>query len=78
MDLYLATLSTVGYGLNWMQLSLDDDSKDEDPLDPCKELTEYLESKCEEQKEGLVEWWGVSMDSILSLCLLTDHYPMLA
>ena len=29
-----------------MQLSLDDDSEDEDPLDPCKELTEYLESKC--------------------------------
>ena len=54
-DLDLATLSTVSYGLNWMQLSLDDDSEDKHPLDPCKKLTEYLESKREERKEGLVE-----------------------
>jgi hypothetical protein len=56
-----ATHNTVGYGSNWMQLSLDGDSKDECILDPHKELTEYLESMSEEQKEGLVEWWGVSM-----------------
>jgi hypothetical protein len=30
-----------------MQLSLGDDSEDDCPLDPCKELMEYLESKCE-------------------------------
>jgi hypothetical protein len=49
-----------------MQLSLGDDSEDDCPLDPCKELMEYLESKCEYWKEGLVEWWGVSMACILS------------
>ena len=74
-DSDLATLSTVGYGLNWMQLSLDDDSEDEDPLDPCKELTEYLESKREERKEGLVEWWGVSMAHISSLCPTNRSLP---
>ena len=74
-DLDLATLSTVGYGLNWMQLSLDDDSEDEHPLDPCKELTEYLESKREERKEGLVEWWGVSKAHISSLCPTNRSLP---
>ena len=44
-----------------MQQLLEDDSEDDCPLDPCKELTEYLDSKREERKEGLVEWWGVSM-----------------
>ena len=44
-----------------MQQSLEDDSEDDCPLDPRKELTEYLDSKCEDWKEGLVEWWGVSM-----------------
>ena len=78
MGLDLATLTTVGYGLIWMQLSLNDGSEDEDPLDPHKKLTEYLESKHEEQKEGIVEWWGVSMACILSLHLLTDHHSMLA
>jgi hypothetical protein len=61
-----------------MQLSLDDDSEDECPLDPHKELTEYLESKHEEQKEGLVEWWGVNMDCNCYYDLLTDHYSILA
>ena len=32
----------VGYRLNWMQMSLEDDSDDEGILDPCKELTVYL------------------------------------
>jgi hypothetical protein len=57
-----------------MQLLLDDDSKDECLLDPCKELTEYLESKCEDQKEGLVEWWGVSLLAYHHVVLLTDCY----
>jgi hypothetical protein len=43
-----------------MQLSLNDDSDDEEILDPRKELTSYLDSRREEAKEGLVEWWGVS------------------
>jgi hypothetical protein len=55
-----ATTNTEGYGSRWMQLSLDDESDDEENLDPRKELTLYLDSKCEEPKEGLVEWWGVS------------------
>jgi hypothetical protein len=49
-----------------MQLSLDGDSEDDCPLDPRKELTEYLESKREDRKEGLVEWWGVSLARISS------------
>ena len=75
-DSDLATLSTVGYGLNWMQLSLnDDDSEDEHPLDPHKKLTEYLESKHEEWKEGRVEWWGVSKACILLLCPTNRSLP---
>ena len=58
-----------------MQLSLNDDSEDEHPLDPRKELTEYLESKHEERKEGLVEWWGVSKAHISSLCLTNRSLP---
>jgi hypothetical protein len=56
----------MGYGSNWMHMSLDNDSDDEGPLDPHKELNEYLDSKREERKEGLVEWWGVSLACILS------------
>ena len=56
----LANNNTVGYGLNWIQQSLGDNSDNRDILDPHKELNEYLESKCEEWKEGLMEWWGVS------------------
>ena len=52
--------NSMGYRSNWIQQSLDDNSDNEDILDPCKELNEYLDSKCEEQKEDLVEWWGVS------------------
>ena len=44
-----------------MRMSLDDDSDDEGTPDPRKELNEYLESKREGRKEGLVEWWGVSI-----------------
>lgn len=44
-----------------MQLSLNDDSDNEGTADPRKELTRYLESRREEAKEGLVEWWGVSL-----------------
>jgi hypothetical protein len=55
-----ATTNTEGYRSRWMQLSLDDESDDEENLDPRKELTLYLDSKREEPKEGLVEWWGVS------------------
>lgn len=44
-----------------MQQALEDDSDDEDILDPRKELTAYLESKREELNEGIVEWWGVSL-----------------
>ncbi|KAF8258738.1 ribonuclease H-like domain-containing protein [Lactarius quietus] len=50
--------NSIGYGSNWMQMSLGDDSDDEDIDDPCKELTQYLESGREVWKEGLVEWWG--------------------
>ena len=60
----LANNNAVGYGSNWIQQSLGDDSDNRDILDPRKELNEYLESKREERKEGLVEWWGVSR----SLC----------
>jgi hypothetical protein len=63
----LANNINVGYGSNWMQLSLDDDSDDEGTPDPCKELNEYLDSKHEELREGLVEWWGVSLAYITSL-----------
>jgi hypothetical protein len=58
-----------------MQLSLDEDSEDEHSLDPHKELTEYLESKCEERKEGLVEWWGVSLPCISSQCPTNRSNP---
>ena len=51
----------VGYGSNWMQQALEDDSDNEDILDPRKELTAYLELKREELNEGIVEWWGVSL-----------------
>jgi hypothetical protein len=64
----------MGYSANWMQLLLDDDSEDKCPLNPCKELTEYLESKHEDQKEGLVEWWGVSLLAYHYVFLLTDRY----
>ena len=57
----LANHSAIGNGLNWMQLSLDNDSDEDCSLDCCWELTDYLESKREVQKEGLVEWWGVSL-----------------
>ena len=53
-----------------MQLSLDDDSDDEETLDPRKELTSYLDSRREEAKEGLVEWWGVSW--------LPAHVPVMS
>ena len=58
-----------------MQMALDDNSEDECPLDPHKELNEYLESKREEQKEGLVEWWGVSSNHISSLCPTNRSLP---
>jgi hypothetical protein len=61
MQTELANNPIVGYGSNWMQLSLNDDSDDEGTPDPRKELTLYLESGREEPKEGLVEWWGVSL-----------------
>ena len=44
-----------------MQLSLGDYSNNDNISDPHKELKNYLESKREDPKEGLVEWWGVSM-----------------
>ena len=52
-----------------------DDSEDDGPLDPWKELTEYLYSKCEHQKERLVEWWRVSMACMLSWCLTNILLP---
>ena len=61
-----------------MQLSLGDDSDDEDISDPRKELKSYLESKREDRNEGLVEWWGVSMFAHRHTFLLTDHRPTLA
>jgi hypothetical protein len=64
----LANNDTLGYGSNWMQLSLDDDSDEEGTPDPHKELNEYLDSKREVRKEGLVEWWGVSILLILLSC----------
>jgi hypothetical protein len=57
----VANNNAVGYGSNWMQRSLDDDSDDDDIPDPHKELNEYLDSKREDRQEGLVEWWGVSL-----------------
>jgi hypothetical protein len=44
-----------------MQLALNNDSDDEGPPDPHKELNDYLNSKREVVKEGVVEWWGVSI-----------------
>ena len=44
-----------------MLMALGDDSDDDDISDPRKELNDYLESKREEPREGLVEWWGVSV-----------------
>ncbi len=55
-----------------MQLSLDDDSDDECTPDPHKELNKYLDSKREEWKKGLIEWWGVSM-LLISLGCLTNQ-----
>jgi hypothetical protein len=46
--MHLANNNTAGYGSNWMQLSLDDNSDDKGPPDPCKELNEYLASKRED------------------------------
>lgn len=59
--MYLANLDNVGYGSNWMRLAIEDDTDDEGTPDPHKELNTYLNSKREERKEGLVEWWGVSV-----------------
>jgi hypothetical protein len=78
MQTDLANNNTISYGSNWMQMSLDDDSDNEGIHDPCKELTDYLESKHKEQKEGLVEWWGVSGLAYHHNTLLTDPCPMLA
>lgn len=58
-----------------MQLSLGDDSEDEAPPDPRAELNEYLSSKREEHKEGLVEWWGVSL-LFISLQCPTNGLPL--
>lgn len=46
----------MGYGSNWIQLSLAGDNDNEGILDPRKELTGYLESDREVPKEGIVEW----------------------
>jgi hypothetical protein len=51
-----------------MQLSLHDDSDDEGTPDPRKELNDYLDSKREERKEVLVEWWGVNILLVLPQC----------
>ena len=56
-------------------MALGDDSDDEGDLDPHRELNEYLNSKREERKEGLVEWWGVSVLAHHHDILLTDCYP---
>lgn len=42
-------------------MSLEDNNNNESTLDPHKELNEYLDSKHEERKDRLVEWWGVSI-----------------
>jgi hypothetical protein len=71
----LVVNNNQGYGSSWMQMALGDDSDDNGDLDPRKELNEYLKSKREERKEGLVEWWGVSVLAHHHDILLTDHYP---
>ena len=58
-----------------MQLALGGDSDDEDLSDPRKELNDYLDSRREEPREGLVEWWGVSVITHHHDILLTDLYP---
>jgi hypothetical protein len=65
----------MGYGSSWIQMSIGDDSDDEGALDPRKELNEYLDSKREVRREGLVEWWGVSVLTHHHDILLTDCYP---
>jgi hypothetical protein len=57
----LVKSKTVSYGSNWMLMALGDDSNDDDISSPCKKLNDYLESKCEKLREGLMEWWGVSV-----------------
>jgi len=73
-SLVISNASTVGYGSNWMLLALGDDSGDEGISDPRKELNDYLESKREELREGLVEWWGVSVLAHHHTYLLTKLY----
>ena len=56
-------------------MSIGDDSDDEGALDPRKELNEYLDSKREVRREGVVEWWGVSVLAHHHNSLLTDRCP---
>jgi hypothetical protein len=70
----LVVNNNQGYRSSWMQMALGDDSNDDGDLDPHKELNEYLKSKHEEWKEGLMEWWGVSVLAHHHDILLTDRY----